>query len=81
MAGLSLNAGLRGRGAFQADTGGGGYTPVASSSPTRPTAASTMGVSTTGARATGARGAGPGAVAVGIVSIGLLVFIYYSLPK
>ena len=81
MAGLSLNAGLRGRGGFEAYSGGGGYTPVASSSPTRPTAASTMGVSTTGARAGGGRAAGPGAVAVGMVSIGLLVFIYFSLPR
>ena len=81
MAGLSLDAGLRGRGAFQA-SGGSGYTPMASSSPTRPTAASTMGVSTTGAAASGSRRvAGPGAVAVGAISVGLLVFIYFSLPK
>lgn len=82
MAGLSLQAGARGRGSFQASSGSGAYTPMASSSPTRPTAASTMGVSSTGAAAGGGRRvAGPGAVGVGMVSIGLLVFIYFSLPK
>lgn len=82
MAGLSLQAGARGRGGFQASTGSGAYTPMASSTSTRPTAASTMGISSTGAAASGGRRvAGPGAVGVGMVSIGLLVFIYFSLPK
>jgi hypothetical protein len=82
MAGLQLNAGLRGRGAFQASSGSGAYTPMASSTSTRPTAASTMGISSTGAAASGSRKvAGPGAVGVGIASIVALVFIYYTLPK
>jgi hypothetical protein len=82
MAGMSLDAGLRGRGSFQASSGSGAYTPMASSTPTRPTAASTMGISSTGAAASGSRKiAGPGAVTVGMISIGLLVFIYFSLPK
>lgn len=82
MSGMVLDAGLRGRARATASTGGSGYTPVASSSPTRPTAASTMGISTTGAAAAGGgKVAGHGAVYVGMISIALLVFIYYSLPE
>lgn len=81
MAGMLLDAGLRGRARASASTNGSGYTPVASSSPTRPTAASTMGVSTTGAKAGGNRTAGHMAVYVGMASVALLVFIYFSLPE
>lgn len=82
MAGMLLDAGLRGRARASATTNGSGYTPVASSSPTRPTAASTMGISTTGAKAGGgSRMAGHMAVYVGMASVALLVFIYYSLPE
>lgn len=82
MAGMLLDAGLRGRARASASTNGSGYTPMASSSPTRPTAASTMGISTTGAAAAGGgRVGGHGAVYVGIAAVALLVFIYYSLPE
>lgn len=81
MAGMVLDAGLRGRARASATSGSSGYVPMASSSPTRPTAASTMGISATGAAAAGSKNAGHGAVYVGIAAIALLVFIYYSLPE
>lgn len=81
MAGMLLNAGLRGRASASATTGSSGYVPMASSSPTRPTAASTMGISATGAAAAGNKSAGHGAVYIGMASIALLVFIYFSLPE
>lgn len=82
MSGMLLDAGLRGRARASASVGGSGYTPMASSSPTRPTAASTMGISSTGAAAAGGgKMAGHGAVYVGMAAIALLVFIYFSLPE
>jgi hypothetical protein len=81
MAGLNLDAGIRGRGSASF-TGGGGsaMNPPMATAGTYP-AGGTMGVSGTGSQANRKSVAGHGAIGVGMVSVAALVFIYFSLPK
>ena len=80
MAGLSLNMGLSGQGAF-----GSGYGPAATPAAA---AASPQGPTTIGQKAfgivTGSAGGGVGPVAllsVGALSLAGLIWIWYSLPR
>jgi hypothetical protein len=79
MAGLSLNMGLQGQGAF-----GSGYapaaTPDAAGTPTGPTTIGqkAFGIVTGGGRYPYAH---IGFVSVGVLSLGLLAWIYWSLPR
>lgn len=81
MAGLLLDAGLRGRGTASYSSGGGGaHSPQMATAATYP-AGGTMGISGTGAQGSRSSVAGFGAVGVGAASLAALLFIYYTLPK